>query len=306
MRTHQAPRWTQFITLLGGSIAIAGFFMPWVGTGNSTWSAYRFFITRPLNPNACLIIIAFIASIVIVGINLYMLHRRTPWKSRIPILISSGVGLAILFEYQLIHVRAIENMISISVSLIGFWGTMIGFAVAFVGGLLIKTKEANGQIRVSVEQKQPGLIVLIGGIVALSCFFMPWEGIDNFSVSGFQLFQLLKMRPVVVITGAASIIIIAGSLYPMVHRTQWKLSTPILVSIGIGCGILFSYCIQSYFDQMSYANLSRELNLERPIKRSIKFGYWGTVIGFTVAAVGMFLTTRKRTEKQVEVPGEAG
>ena len=39
---------------------------------------------------------------------------------------------------------------------------------------------------------------------------------------------------------------------------------------------------------------------------TLEFGLWGTVIGFVVAAVGMFLTKTKRTDEQVEVPGESG
>ena len=37
---------------------------------------------------------------------------------------------------------------------------------------------------------------------------------------------------------------------------------------------------------------------------TLEFGLWGTVIGFVVAAVGMFLINTKNTEKQVEVSAE--
>lgn len=47
-----------------------------------------------------------------------------------------------------------------------------------------------------------------------------------------------------------------------------------------------------YLDQMRQADVSREFNLEI-IERSIKFGSWGTVIGFIVAAIGMFLNIKK-------------
>lgn len=47
----------------------------------------------------------FIASVMIVGVGLYMVIRRTPWKSRVPVLMSSGIGLAILLAEQLEHTR---------------------------------------------------------------------------------------------------------------------------------------------------------------------------------------------------------
>ena len=71
----------------------------------------------------------------------------------------------------------------------------------------------------------------------------------------------------------------------MLIRETWKLRVPVLVSIGIGVGILFVYYIAFYFNQIFHANISGEMEI---IRRSIKFGSCGTVLGFVVAAVGMF------------------
>lgn len=307
METYAERRWIHFITPLGGVIAFACFFMPWVNIDtidNSALSAYKFFITLPLGPASSLITIAFIASIVIVGINLYMLNRRTPWKSRVPTLISSGIGLAILLEHQFVYVKIIEKSdINFSLNEFGFWGTIIGFAIAVVGVFFIRTIEVNGQTEVTVEQKQLAAIVLTGGIIAFPCFFIPWEGTGNFT--GASGFQLVKLRPLVAIVFTASIIIVAGSLYTLVRGTSWKLRALVLVSISIGLGILFCYYIHFYFSKIGHANISREFNLEI-IKRSIKLGYWGTVFGYVVAAVGIFLTTRKNKDTQIEIPAESG
>ena len=76
------------------------------------------------------------------------------------------------------------------------------------------------------------------------------------------------------------IIILVGSFYTLASGDFRRLRILILVSIGIGLGILLSYCAGFY------------VGIKAPI-HSVKFGLWGTILGFIVAAVGMFLTTRK-------------
>ena len=171
-----------------------------------------------------------------------------------------------------------------------------------MGGFLIRAEEATKQSKVSVDEKQLGSIVLAGGIIALLCFFIPWERIGDFD--NWSGFKLMRLHPYLVIVFAASLIIMVGSSYTLIRKT-WKLRVPILVSIGIGVGLLFSYFMQFYLDQMNHAEVSREFNLEI-IERSIKFGSWGTVIGFIVAVIGMFLTTRKNRDTRVEVPAKSG
>ena len=103
MPTHQATKYGAFFTLFGGIIALSGFFIPWT----SIVPAYRFVATRPFNSTDSGIIIAFIASVVIISISHYTLNRQTSWKSKIPILISSGIGLGILLEFQFLYILKI-------------------------------------------------------------------------------------------------------------------------------------------------------------------------------------------------------
>ena len=77
----------------------------------------------------------------------------------------------------------------------------------------------------------------------------------------------------------------------------------VLVSIGIGLGILLSYYVNFYIQEMNSRGILGKTGTE-VTKRSVKFGFWGTVLGYVVAAVGMFLINTKNTEKQVEVPAE--
>lgn len=305
MPTHQATKYGEFFTLFGGIIALGCFFIPWT----SIMPAYKFVANSPFTSTDFLIIIAFIASVVIISISHYTLNRQTFWKSRIPILISSGIGLGLLSEFQFLYILKIEETgINVSGSWgtpfngLGFWGTVSGFAIAAVGGFLIRAEKANEQSKVSVDEKQLGSIVLAGGIIALLCFFMPWERIGDFD--NWSGFKLMRLRPYLVIVFAASIIIMVGSFYTLIRKT-WKLRVPILVSIGIGVGLLFCFYIHFYLDQINHADVSREFNLEI-IERSIKFGSWGTVIGFIVAAIGMFLTTRRNRDTQVDIPAKSG
>ena len=299
MSTHQATKYGEFFTLFGGIIALSCFFMPWT----SIVPAYRFVANSPFTSIDFLIIIAFIASVVIISISHYTLNRKVSWKSKIPVLISSGIGLGLLLEFQFPYILKIEptginvsGFSSTPFNGLGFWGTVSGFAIAAVGGFLIRAEKANEQSKVSVDEKQLGSMVLAGGIIALLCFFMPWERIGDFD--NWSGFKLMRLRPYLVIVFAASIIIMVGSFYTLIRKT-WKLRVPVLVSIGIGVGLLFSFYIHFYLDQINHADVSREFNLEI-IERSIKFGSWGTVIGFIVAAIGMFLIRRKNKNKQME------
>ena len=307
MRTHQAPRWTQFITPLGGSIAIAGFFLPWIGMEamfESNRSGTSFFLTKHIMPIAPLIAIAFITSVVMAVWSLYTIIRRTPWKSSLPTLISGGIGLALLLDVYLLYVRIAPNSDFNYTGKFGFWVTATGFIVAIIGVFLIRVGEADKQARISVEEKwQSVVIVKVGGIVALFSFFLPWEGIG--SLSGWSGFDLMNWQSLVTIAFIGSVITFGISFYALTLGPLGKLWIPVLICIGIGLGILLSYAINLYFQVFNDANMLKGSGTEIP-RKSLKYGFWGAVLGYVVAAVGMFLTTRKRTEKQVEVPVEAG
>ncbi len=301
MSIHQATKYGEFFTQFGGMIAVICFFIPWRGI----LSAYRYVVVSPFNSTDFLIIIAFIASVMIFSISYYTLERKESWKSRIPIFMSSGIGLGVLLEFQFPYILKIENGLSVShlsaplFNGLGFWGTVSGFAIAGVGGFLIRAEEANRQSKVSVDEKQLASIVFAGGMIALLSFFMPSEKIGDFDRYGFKL---MRWRLYLVIVFKASLIIMVGSFYTWIGKT-WKLRVPVLISIGIGLGLLFSFYICFYLDEMRRADFSRELNLE-PIQRSIRFGSWGPGIGFIVAAIGMLLSERKNRGKQVDTSTE--
>ena len=314
MDTHQATRWTQFITPLGGIIALVCFFMPWIEGSqkeisfSSLWLGFQLFlpVSDLIPPHATFIAVVFIASILIVGLSLYMVIRRTPWKSRVPILISGDIGLAILLVEQMRYARmtqmtgVIEHSITYSIKL-GFWGTAAGLVIAVIGILLVRAEKETADSKGSVEAKQRWFVVHAGGLVAFFCFFMPWEGIG--SLMGRSGFQLMTWEPIITIAFIASVITLIGSFYTLASGNFRRLREMVLVSIGIGLGLILTYCVDFYIQEITRQNLLGERET-RMFKRSVRFGLEGTILGYVIAAVGMFLTTRKKADTQIEIPAE--
>ena len=303
MNTHQANRYTQFITPLGGIIAFSCFFLPWLTRFNfgSSQSGFQLFVPNLLRPYAVFNAAVFIASVVIVGVSLYMVIRRTAWKSSVPVLISSGTGLAILFAEQMRYTRMTQIFGHSNYTIeLGFWGTAAGLVIAIIGILLVGAEKESGDSKGSIEEERRWFVVHAGGIIALFCFFMPWAGF----LSGVPGFELMTGKPII-FAFIASVIILIGSFYTLASGDFRRLRVVVLVSIGIGLGILFAYYADFYVTEIRVQNILRKSAPER-LRRSMNFGFWGTILGYIIAAVGMFLTRRKHRDSQVEIPAESG
>ena len=135
---------SRFVTPAGGILALLCFFMPWVKfsckdfskTITYTISGFELATKQQVN----LITVALIAAVVMIVISLYMLKEQTPWKSKVPILISSGIGLGgLLFEYVRSNTSIDTGFGKISLEDLGItfqfgaFGTIIGFILAIVG-----------------------------------------------------------------------------------------------------------------------------------------------------------------------------
>ncbi len=318
MDTHQATRYTQFITPLGGIIALTCFFLPWVERGapfaptidedgrrTFIMSGVDFFLHDFLALHAFHIEVAFIASVVIISLSLYMVIRRTPWKSRAPILMSAGIGLPHLLTDYFWQVR-MSQMPEISnySTRLGFWGTVVGFVVTVIGVFLIRREDVNGVAEVSVEARQPWSIIHAGGILALVCVSMPWGGIG--APTGRSGFSVVSREPLTMFVFVASMVTVGISFYALAREPHWRLRAPVFVSVGIGLGILLSYCVNSYVQEIQMQNILPRSETTKYYSYSIKFGFWGTAIGYVIAAVGVSLIRAKNTKKQGEVPAESG
>ena len=289
MDTQQANRYTQFITPLGGIIALICFFLPWTEMGvriSVTTSGFAWIKHRPL------IGIALIASVTIACLSPYVTIRRTPWKSKVPILIGSGIGISVLFQ-EYLHFMALQDEIRLLIGKFSFWGTVIGFVVAAVGVFLTRSEEVEERSVMFVDEQQTWFIAHAAAIGALACFFLLWEGI------GYSGFDLAKWYPLITIALIATITIVGINFYMLWRQTLWKSRVPIFIGSGIGVVVLFSHYI-NYFYTYNIVNKTGT----QIIANTLEFGLWGTVIGFVVAAFGMFLINTKNTEKHVEVPAE--
>lgn len=135
---------SRLVTPAGGILALLCFFMPWVKfsckdfskTITHTISGFELATKQQVN----LITIALIAAVAIVVISLYMLKSQTPWKFKLPIFISSGIGLGgLLFEYVRSNAGIDTGFGKISLEDLGItfqfgaFGTIIGFILAIVG-----------------------------------------------------------------------------------------------------------------------------------------------------------------------------
>ena len=185
----------------------------------------------------------------------------------------------------------------------GFWGTAAGLVIAVIGILFVRGEKESGDSKGSVAEKQRWFVVHAGGIIALFCFFMPWERIGT--LRGMPGFRLMTREPIIIIAFIASIITLIGSFYTLASENLRRLREMVLVSIGIGLGLILTYCVTFYIQEIRLQALLRESNTEIPTP-SVRFGLWGTMLGYIVAAVGMFLTTKKHRDTQVEIPAESG
>lgn len=149
------------LPLIGGGVALLCFFLPWIAfnmssldldlvvpqlEGSLTIAGFRMAISG----GNLFISIAFLATLTILGVCIYMLNQKTPWKARSPVLISSGIGL-LFMVFTLIQffpgtnpeLRMVSDILKstdfkidmskvISLQFGGF-GVAIGFIVALIG-----------------------------------------------------------------------------------------------------------------------------------------------------------------------------
>lgn len=149
-----------FLILGGGGFAILCFFMPWIKLDMTSIASFTdTYSGFSLAMRGLLGMIAVIAALVTVG-SIYILKPQTPWKSRIPVLLSSSIGfLCVLgvLRLALFHVpEDIRQFIIVALGThwaqidgstakmkteltdlinlqFGGFGAAIGFIVAFIG-----------------------------------------------------------------------------------------------------------------------------------------------------------------------------
>lgn len=105
------------LPIVGGGIAFLCFFLPWIKFDMSSMGVREVLpqVEAAINISgftlatggANFVTLAFVAAIAVIGICIYMINQKTPWKARNLVLISSGIGtLCILFTL----IRVIQGL----------------------------------------------------------------------------------------------------------------------------------------------------------------------------------------------------
>ena len=159
------------LPIVGGGVAFLCFFFPWIAfdmssldldlvisqlEGSITIAGFRMAISG----GNLFTSIAFLATLTILGVCIYMLNQKTPWKARSPVLISSGIGL-LFMVFTLIQffpganpdLRMVSDMLKstyfkIDMSKLispqfGGFGVAIGFIVALIGAWNIPKSDTS-------------------------------------------------------------------------------------------------------------------------------------------------------------------
>ncbi len=150
------------LPIVGGGIAFLCFFLPWIKLDMPSWDIGNTSTQVKIAINisgfdvaigsTSFVTLAFLATIVIIGICIYMVNQKTPWKARNLVLICSGIGLGcLLLTFLLVMVigysglRSIGNTTYTSNGDIQFGGlgTAIGFVIIFLGAWNIPKPNAS-------------------------------------------------------------------------------------------------------------------------------------------------------------------
>ena len=150
-----------FLTLVGGSLTILCFFMPWLKLEldpiSYTFSGFSLAMRGLLGT------IALIAASAIIGISIYMLKQQTPWKSRIPMLLSSGIGF--LCVLGVLRLASHPALLYVPEDIRSFIVVTFGTRLARVDGTTIA--EMNTQLTELISLQFGGFGASIGFILAL-------------------------------------------------------------------------------------------------------------------------------------------
>ena len=175
------------ITFIGGILALCCFALPWVtftqGGYKKSWktdvrtekigsatarfsrpvteqgtiikgapSTHHSYLGFKIATKGNLITLVFATTIITVGCSVYMLIQRTPGKSKLLVLISSGFGFGcLLLTFLLVMVisgiglRSVGNTtytVNGNIQFGGF-GTVVGFVIAFIGAWNIPKPNAS-------------------------------------------------------------------------------------------------------------------------------------------------------------------
>lgn len=145
------------IPIIGGSISLICFFLPWFKFDMAALALDPMYSNidgpiyisgfRYVMHGATFEVLTFLAILTILGVCIYMIKQKTPWKSKIAVLISSSYGCIyvsiglIVSIIADIHIASKKfefappgaNLDKFASLQFGVFGVIIGFVLAFVG-----------------------------------------------------------------------------------------------------------------------------------------------------------------------------
>ncbi len=162
------------LSLVGGGVAFICLFLPWVKFDRSLMpdevdTAEAIIYSGFKTDKYFLITLAFIAALAILGLSIYTLNQKMPWKSRTPLLISGGIGFLCVLLTLILFTQSLNSSIkkmsdiiesandlgkaigfsfkeafekAISLQFGGF-GATIGFIVAIIGACNIPKSDIS-------------------------------------------------------------------------------------------------------------------------------------------------------------------
>jgi len=141
-----------------------------------------------------------------------------------------------------------------------------------------------------------------GAILALLCFFLPWVKFSCAGstqiVSGMKLAQDEGLLWLVFI---AALVILGVYFYMRSKNTVWKSKRYTL----IGCGVAVLVIVYEFIDFLT--GVDTEFGRIKPsdVGFTLQFGFFGTLLGFILAAVGAYMLPKGPPEEQAERLSEA-
>ncbi len=166
--------------------------------------------------------------------------------------------------------------------------------------------------------KQNSLILpLVGGGIALLCFFLPWMKIDMSSLDLDQAIPQLKGAQTIsgfkiatgngnltTLTLLAAVAIIGVCIFMLYQKTPWKARIPVLICGGIGF-LLVLFMLIRFIQGISEAkrlsgtlleSTAPEMDLSKIV--SLQFGGFGAVIGYILALIGAWNIPKSDTSME--------
>lgn len=167
------------LPLVGGGIALICFFFPWMKFDMSSLGLDQAIpqfkvITisgfKIATDSGNLTTLALLAVVAIIGVCIFMLYEKTPWKAKIPVLICGGIGVILVLFTLLRFIQGVSEVKRLAeealksttevepdkiISLqFGGFGAIIGYVLALIGAWYIPKSDDSPKLNDSIDDNE--------------------------------------------------------------------------------------------------------------------------------------------------------